>query len=320
MRHLDSNDTSPPLPGQPAGNPRSAGFWLKTCQRISLALAGAPRSRHAWTFASRPMRQYWAGRVHSELWASLRGNVSVPVRLWEHVEAGIFWYGFPAEDIAAFEVLSSALPRDGVVLDVGANIGAFTLTLAARADRGAVHSFEPVSATAERLRRNVDINGLDNIVVNQCAVSDLAGSMSIWVPGARWKGRLYNTGMTSFYVGRNRAGWHEETVTRIRLDDYMTHQGLHRVDAMKIDVEGGELDALEGARSLIRTFRPLVVMEVNRGPLEAAGRSVDEVLRFWRENDYTIGTITAGGEVRWGRFQGAGESHQNICCAPSCGC
>lgn len=317
MGHAHSSNTPDPGPAPAAGVPRHAAFWLDACRRLSLVLAGAAWSRSAWTYISRPMRQYWAGRVESEVWAPLRGGVNVPVRLWEHVEAGIFWYGFPAEDIAAFEVLASFLPRDAVVLDVGANIGTFTLPLAVQVDRGAVHGFEPASATADRLRRNIDLNGLDNIVVNQCAASDHPGTLSIWVPGTRWKGRLYNTGMTSPYVGRNRPGWREEVVSCIRLDDYAARHGLRRVDAMKMDVEGGELDALEGARALIRAFRPLVVMEVNRGPLRAAGRSMDDVLAFWRDNGYRVGAIAAGGEVLWGRLPAAGRSHQNICCLPS---
>jgi FkbM family methyltransferase len=298
-------------------DPRPAGFRLGVWRRLSLGLAKIPRLRKSWTVASRGLRQFWAGRVAWEVWAPLPGGVGVPARLWDHVEAGIFWYGFPAEDIAAFQVLSSAVPRDGVVLDIGANIGAFALPLAAVADRGTIHCFEPASATAARLRRNIELNGIDNIVVNECGVSDHAGPMSIWIPETRWKGRLYNTGMSSRYVGKGRQGWREESVRCIRLDDYLTAHELRRIDAIKLDVEGGELDVLAGARSLIHRLRPLVVMEVNRVPLAAAGRSVDDVLQFWRENDYRVGMITAAGRVRWGRHPTAAGGHQNICCAPA---
>lgn len=309
-------------PEQATGNgarrtdPEFPGFWLRNCRRLSLALSRHAAVRRLWAGASRGMRQYWAGRVCSEIWAPLPGSVRVPVRLWDHVEAGIFWYGFPAEDKAAFRVLSSALAPDGVLIDVGANIGAFALPLGAQARRGAVHAFEPASGTADRLRRNRDLNRLDNIVVNQDAVSDRSGSISIWVPATRWKGRLYNTGMTSAYVGNRQSGWHEEVVSAVRLDDYTREQNLPRVDAMKIDVEGAELDVLEGARALIRQYRPLVVMEVNQAPLQAAGRRIDDVTRFWRAMDYRVGVIAGNGTVRWELVPGPGSGHQNICCAP----
>lgn len=314
MQHPETGDKGAPTAARAAEEPRAAGAWLAACRRLSLALARARWSRVVWTSASRPLRQYWAGRVDTEVWASLPGDLWIPVRLWEHVEAGVFWYGFPAEDLAAYQVLSAALPRDGVLLDIGANVGVFGLPLAARADRGAVHAFEPAPAAAGRLRRNIRINGLDNIIVNQCAASDRSGTLSIQVPEARWKGRLYNAGMASPYVGRGRPGWRTETVHSVRLDDYTVRQGLDRIDAVKLDVEGGELDALAGAGDLLRSFRPLVVMEVNPGPLEAAGRSVDDVLGFWRAHGYRVGAVAAGGRVHWGRWPGG--QHGNICCTP----
>jgi len=192
------------------------------------------------------------------------------------------------------------------------------LPLASRVGRGAVHCFEPASGIAERLRRNRAINRLDNIHVNQCAVADRTGGMSIWIPETHWKGRLYNTGMTSAHVGRERPGWREETVTCIPLDGYVTQRGLARVDALKLDVEGGELEVLEGARSLIREYRPLVIMEANRETLEAAGHSINDVLRFWQDCGYRVGAIADNARVRWDRVHGGESGHRNLYCIPSC--
>lgn len=297
-------------------NAVNPGFWLRNCRRLSLWLSTDPVSRSTWVRASRILRQYWAGRIQSEVWAGMPRGLRVPVRLWDHVEAGIFWYGFPAEDFAAYHVLSAALPRDGVLLDIGANIGAFTLPLAARMERGTVHGFEPASGTVERLRRNLAINAIENVIVNRCAVSNRSGELSIWVPGEQWKGRLYNTGRTSAYVGSGDSGWRQETVPCITLDDYAARRALARVDAIKIDVEGGELDALEGASALIHKHRPMVVMEVNQAPLRAAGRSVEDVLAFWREHDYRVGTIAGNGRVRWKPPSTTDYKHRNICCVP----
>lgn len=318
MRHTDPAHAGRPLPGQGGQDEGSGKRWLDACQRISLMLARSHVTRRVWPVLSRGMRQYWAARVPAEVPARLHGDLSVPVRLWEHVEAGIFWYGFPAEDLPALEALLSAVPEDGVVLDIGANIGAFSLPLAARAKRGTVHSFEPTSSATTRLQRNIELNGLHNVVVNQCAASSGSDAMSLWVPEAHWKGRLYNSGRTSAYVGEASPGWRREEVAAIRLDDYVARQRLQRVDAIKIDVEGAELDVLEGASGLIRDFRPIVVMEMNDGPLRAAGRSVAEVLQFWRDHGYRMGTIAAGGRIRWDRPP-AGGRHQNVCCSPAAG-
>lgn len=314
MHSTESGNQGRTITKPAAVEPRAAGTWLAAWRYMSVALARGRWSRFLWTGVSRPLRQYWARRLDTEVWARLPGNLWIPARLWEHVEAGVFWYGFPAEDVPTFQVLSAALPRDGVFLDIGANVGVFSLPLASRAGQGRVHAFEPVPAAAERLRRNIDINAIDNIRVNQCAASDHAGTLSIQVPESHWKGRLFNDGMASTYVGRGRPGWRTETVGCVRLDDYAREQGLGRVDAIKLDVEGSELDVLAGAGDLLRSFRPLVVMEVNPGPLAAARRSVDEVMEFWRSQDYRVGAVGHGGRVHWGRRPGG--RHCNICCAP----
>lgn len=293
------------------------GVWLARCQRISLALAGNRLTRWLWLPLGRRLRQFWAGRVGREQPARLFGNQRIQAHLGEQIDAGIFWFGFPPEDRPALEALVATLPPDAVVLDVGANIGAFALPLAAAARRGVVHAFEPATATVQRLRRHLQLNGLDNVVVNHCAVSDRTGTLSLWIPADEWKGRLFNSGRTSVHVGRQQQGWREESVPCLRLDDYVAGQSLQRVDAIKIDVEGAELDVLEGARELLTRFRPVVVMELNAGPLRAAGRSVADVLAFWRSLDYRVGMIAASGRVHWGRLPRDSQRHQNICCAPA---
>lgn len=261
------------------------------------------------------MRQFWARRVDGELVAEMEG-LQLRVRLDEHVEAGVFWYGFPAEDRAVLAQLRARVPHDGVVVDIGANIGCFTLAMARHAAAGAVHAFEPVPATADRLEAAIRANALGNIRLNRCALSHREGGIAVWVPEAHWKGRLYNRGRSSCYVGEAEPGWRRETVACRRLDDYVAAQGVARVDAIKLDIEGAELDALEGAAESLRRFRPAVVMELNAGPLEAAGRSVAEVLAFWRAQGYRAGSITAGGGVRWREPSGRGR-HCNILCLPA---
>lgn len=261
------------------------------------------------------MRQFWARRVDGEIVAEMEG-LCLAVRLDEHVEAGVFWYGFPAEDRAVLAQLRARVPDDGVVIDIGANVGCFTLAMARHAAAGRVHAFEPVPATAERLQAAIAANALGNIRINRCALSNRDGEIAVWVPEAHWKGRLYNRGRSSSYVGEAQAGWRQEAATCRRLDDYADTEALHRIDAIKIDIEGAELDALEGAVESLHRFRPAVVMELNAGPLEAAGRSVAEVLAFWRAQGYRVGSITSGGGVRWREPSGRGR-HCNILCLPA---
>ncbi|WP_440995863.1 FkbM family methyltransferase [Arhodomonas sp. SL1] len=287
---------------------------LHVCQRISLAAASIPGVRGLWPSVSRVMPQFWARRVTDPMPARLPGGASLPVRLSEHVEAGVFWYGFPAEDRGALAVLRDRLPRDGVALDVGANVGCFSLVLATDAPAGQVHAFEPVRGNRERLERAIADNGLENITVNACALAAEAGELTVWVPQAHWKGRLYNAGRSSPYVGRGEHGWAPETVPCLTLDEYVAQQGLRRVDVIKIDVEGAEMDVLEGARRTLSELRPAVVMERNDSLLAAAGRDPDAVRTLWDDLRYRIHYITPAGTLR--RRLPKRSSHCNILCLP----
>lgn len=288
--------------------------WLHRCQRISRAAALTPGLGRAWPALSRGVRQYWARHAPPEVLTDMAG-LRLPVRLSDHVEAGIFWYGFPAEDRGVLQQLQARLPEDGVVVDIGANIGCFALLLARHLGHGQVHAFEPVPEAADRLEAAAKANAIGNIRLNRCALSKADGEIDVWVPEAHWKGSLYNRGRSSRYVGEDQAGWRRERARCRRLDDYVREAGIARIDAIKIDIEGAELDALEGAVASLRRFQPVVAMELNAEPLAAAGRSVAEVLTFWRDQGYGVARIAHGGGLD--RRAPDGRGHCNILCLPS---
>ena len=90
------------------------------------------------------------------------------------VEVGIIRAGmFEPETVRAFAAL---LAPGMTVLDVGANVGQFTLIAARRVGpTGRVHAFEPTPELVAHVFRNLELNGLDNVVVNEVAVSETAG-------------------------------------------------------------------------------------------------------------------------------------------------
>lgn len=138
------------------------------------------------------------------------------------------------------------------VLDVGANIGFFTLVAAAlTGPTGRIASFEPHPDNAEALRRNVIANELDQVEIVEAAVSDRTGESDLHV----------NTSdqVASLVVARTNETVSVQTVT---LDDEIQRLGL-RPGFVKIDVEGHEDAVVRGMNETLRTFRPIVVCEVH---------------------------------------------------------
>jgi FkbM family methyltransferase len=160
-------------------------------------------------------------------------------------------------EVRLVKALSSLLPDDGVVLDVGANIGPITLPLAARCPSGVVHAFEPVASTRRFLERNTSV--VPNVKVHGIGLGDFNGSRTIHVhprhPGGAHTG------------GEAEEGENTERIEIMTLDAWAAANNIERIDMIKVDIEGDELAFLAGAAQTLRRFRPVLAVECNPVPL-----------------------------------------------------
>jgi FkbM family methyltransferase len=288
--------------------------WL---QKTTRTLLGHRKlRRYAWPLVRSIRDRYARQCPELELQASFDDNVKARLSLASHIEAQLFWQGFQEADEVTVQAMKDRLPGDGVFIDCGANIGSFTLVAARRAPRGAVHAFEPSALHLERLQRNIALNGFSNIRVNPVGLSDQAGSARLFLPSAT--GHLLNTGgATMFGVeGGSASTWVAEEIQLVRLDDYVRDQGLQRLDVVKIDVEGAEMNVLRGGIETIERFRPAVLMEIDLENLMRAGVTAHSVLAFWEQHHYHITRL--GGSPDASRVRSAVDlrAHQNVLCLP----
>ena len=163
-----------------------------------------------------------------------------------------------------------------IVLDVGANIGAHTLPLArAVGSAGRVVAVEPTDDAFERLVRNRSLNpDLEpRIVTVQSALG---------APGAAAAEGYYSSWPLEPVASRHpilRGTRHPATGAKaVTLDDLVASLNLPRVDLVKIDVDGGELDVLAGATGVMARDSPTVVFEACPYLLAERGRTLDELL------------------------------------------
>jgi FkbM family methyltransferase len=153
------------------------------------------------------------------------------------------------------------------VLDLGANIGYFTL-LAAKlvGPTGRVFAFEPDPTNFSLLQKNVSMNGYENVTVVDKAVSDQGGRAELFLSSDSW-------GHSLFSVHRN-AGSVQVQVTSI--DEFLSKDVM--VDFVKMDVEGAELRALRGMRRILSngTVKAMVI-EFHFDELEEGCSSFKEI-------------------------------------------
>jgi FkbM family methyltransferase len=141
-----------------------------------------------------------------------------------------------------------ALAPGDVIIDAGAFIGDTAVFFHHKLEgRCEVHSFELLDENLALLLNNLERNGIEDgrVVVNKLALTDKTGDEIVIASGA-------SQGSTSIF-GKSTGG---ETVQTVTLDDYVVLCGLKRVDFIKMDIEGSEVQALRGAAQTIRHFRP----------------------------------------------------------------
>lgn len=133
-----------------------------------------------------------------------------------------------------------------VFYDVGANVGFYSL-LASRRVRpgGIVHAFEPLPDNVSHLRRHLALNGADDVRVHAVALADVDGMARFALGDSSSEGKLRTDGGLVVQTARM---------------DSLVHQGLEPPDVIKMDIEGGEVAALMGARETLGTHRPVLLV------------------------------------------------------------
>lgn len=200
--------------------------------------------------------------------AQTRHGVFILNRLDQSIDCELLHYGEYAE--GEVRLLAELMPRDGIVVDVGANIGGLSIPLARKLGTGGrLFAFEPQSNVYHRLCGNVALNGITNVTCVNAAVGVEEGTATI--PRVDYS-RSHQSG--AIRLARSGGG---DRVPLIKLDTF--DFGAGKVGLIKIDVEGLEDQVILGALELIARDRPAVYFECcSKGnfqqihkPLSAAG-------------------------------------------------
>jgi FkbM family methyltransferase len=172
------------------------------------------------------------------------------------------------------------------VLDIGANIGYFTLLSSRLVGKtGQVHAFEPSSRVMQRLKKNIEINALNNVILHEVAISDRCGNVEFYVASRE------NLGLSSM---RNLgpASAEKTEVRSFSLDSLLV--SLPKVKLVKIDVEGAEFLVLKGMKALIERDKPYIILEVTNTFLEEMHSNVAMVHKVLKEHQYVVYKLNNG--------------------------
>lgn len=182
------------------------------------------------------------------------------------------------------ERLRVIIADDAVVVDVGAHAGQHTKLFAAMVPKGHVYAFEPGRYALSILEIVRRVRRLDNVTTVPIGLSDTPSVETLHVPLKR-HGTM---GFGLSHMGADVSGRKvvSEDITLTTLDHFVAEQELMRLDFIKVDIEGWEVNFLKGALGAIAKFRPTLLLEVTHSSLARAGATPQQVFDLLLPLDY----------------------------------
>ncbi len=249
-----------------------------------------------WTFGQ-PRRTSAAYLVRRAVWKVARQ------RHFGHRAVAPWLYGTRAELVLSSDIgrcvwvagcyepnelyfLSRMLKPGGTFIDVGANIGLYSLVAARIVGFGGrVLAFEPSSRERELLESNIVRNHLTQVVVDSRALGNEQNSHAVLHLADDQHGGQNTLGTV---VYENVRLVRDAEVEMTTLDHVVAERGLDSVDVVKIDVEGAEFAVLSGAYGILTAPRPVIMMELQDDSLVAQGSSGREVIAVLSRFGYEL--------------------------------
>lgn len=249
-----------------------------------------PFQRGSWRLIDRYLNSGRLAACYSrgELTRVNRRGFLFDLDLTDFVDQYLYLDAYEKQD---YDVLIRAMPAGGVFFDIGAYIGIYTLAMArAVGPTGFVCAFEPNPAIFGRLRQHVIQNHLTNVRLNQVAIGSAEGRAKLNAPTRE------NSGAASLLNGNMPARFQARPVEVhvTCLDAYCEKHSVDRLDIIKIDCQGYELQVLAGASKVLQKFRPRLLVEYDVDWLFAAGASGTQLCALLDRAGYNCFTVHRG--------------------------
>ncbi len=214
---------------------------------------------------------------------------------------------FGIHDTVDFDrrMLYSLIKKDFVCFDIGANIGETTLNFARLAPDGKVYSFEPVPFLFQRLKTNTGLNNFQNISLYNIAVSDKKEELFFDKPG--------NNNSSGISMNKEKSST-SACVQSTTIDSFVNENNIHKIDFIKIDVEGFENYVINGGSNTFKNMKPVLFIEIDNRYLKPKNTSEKIILTQLRnEFNYTLYRINGMEKIKIDAIEDTNEHYDVLC-------
>ncbi|MDP6683012.1 MAG: FkbM family methyltransferase [Desulfobacterales bacterium] len=204
----------------------------------------------------------------------------------------LFLWKYKTFDNYEYKLLSTILEKGMVALDIGANIGAYSLHMANQVGaEGRVFAFEPDPANCSLFVKNINANGYKNIKVVPKAVSDISGSARLYLcRGNRGDHHIFHSSDDRESI----------EIASVKLDEYFSD--AVPIDVIKMDIQGAEFLAFIGMKNILSKYNTRIITEFCPSLMKQCGQKpeafLDQIesygftINYINEHDETLDTTT----------------------------
>lgn len=203
------------------------------------------------------------------------------------------------------DVMYSLIKNGDVVLDVGTNIGEVILNIAKKNISGKIYGFEPVDYNYEKLVTNISLNNFANIILSKLALSDKKETLFYQEKKGHSGGISMNKEV--------RKDSNYKAIESVTLDEFVKEERLDKIDFIKVDIEGFEMNFLQGAKETIKQCKPRLFFEIDEKKLIEQKSSPEELVKEIRSLGYKIIDIESNVEIKPNERT---KTHSDIYCLP----
>ncbi len=186
---------------------------------------------------------------------------------------------YSCDAVPLMEALNQKIFNSKICIDIGANIGITTIWMARNCEK--VYSFEPEINNIIRFKENLEANHITNVELIQKAISDTKGELELNILESYGHHSLGKVA-TSKIIG-------SQKVDVITLNEFCLENNISEIDFMKVDVEGFEIEVLNGAKELfVKKAIKLVAFEISEVPLKSLNKTEKDIFDFFKSVNYDI--------------------------------
>jgi FkbM family methyltransferase len=163
--------------------------------------------------------------------------------------------------------LPDILKKNSIIFDLGANVGYYSAIFSYYSPKGKIFAFEPGYKNFNFLKLNV--KNYSNIYLSDNAVSNFTGKK---------KDIIHSI-------------WNVETEQRlfrfIKIDDYIVQNKINEIDLIKIDIDGYELEALQGMKNVLKNLNPYFLIEINHAA-KTRNTTEQQIINYMKSYNYLV--------------------------------